>query len=77
MSSSGSILLQVDVPYNYQVDFGSSRSNLRKLVHFLPGVYKKQLFGHSGGGKLIHFLTFWGGLIQFSHITRVKIDFII
>ena len=57
MSSSGSILLQVDVPYNYQVDFGSSRSNLRKLVHFLPGVYKKQLFGHSGGGKLIHFLT--------------------
>ena len=38
------------------------------------GVYKKQEFGRSGGGKLIHILTFWGRLIQFSLITRVKIE---
>ena len=43
----------------------------------VAGVYKKQLFGRSGGGKLIHFLTFWGRLIQFSHLTRVKIEILL
>ena len=41
------------------------------------GVYKKQLFGRSGGGKLIHFLTFWGRFIQFSPLRRVKIEFLL
>ena len=38
-----------------------------------PEVYKKQKFG-SGGGKLIKILTFWGRLIQFFLLTRVKIE---
>ena len=38
------------------------------------GVYKKQSFGRGGGGKLIHILTFWGRLIQFFPLTRVKVD---
>ena len=28
-------------------------------------------------GKLIHFLTFWGILIQFSPLTRVKIEILL
>ena len=41
------------------------------------GCVKKQEFGHAGGGKLIHILTFRGRLIQFSHITRVKIEILL
>jgi len=41
------------------------------------GVYKKQEFGRAGGGKLIHILNFWGRLIHFSPLTRVKIEILL
>ena len=40
-------------------------------------MYKKQEFGNSGGGKLIHILTFWGRLIQFPPLTRVKTEILL
>ena len=56
------------------------RIHTRKSAHLnqnRPGVFKKRVFGHSGGGKLIHTLTFWERLIKFLWLSIVKIDFII
>ena len=45
--------------------------SVKRNINF-TGVYKKQEFGHSGGGKLFHILTFWGRLIQFFHVNNIK-----
>ena len=56
------------------------RIHTRKSAHLnqnRPGVFKKREFGHSGRGKLIHTLTFWGRLIKFSPLTRLKIEILL
>ena len=42
--------------------------------HTLKTTHPTKIRSRKRGGKLIHILTFLGRLIQFSHITRVKIE---
>ena len=44
------------------------------LQQVYQGSIKNNHLVTEGGGELIHILTFWGRLIQFFPLTRVKVD---
>ena len=67
-NNTATIVISIHYTVNNQWSYISSINR--------AGVCKKQEFCHTGG-KLIHILTFWGRLIQFSPLTRVKIEILL